>query len=587
MVGMVRLRGRGNGVGRDIGACLVRFGPFVADLEARELRKHGIRLKLQQQPFEVLAALLERPGQVVSRDELRKRLWPDGLFVDYDRGLNKAVNRLREMLGDLADRPVFIETLPQRGYRFIAAADRDEPGPERLETIAVLPLENLSPDPADEYFSDGMTDELIGELAQIASLHVISRTSVMRYKGTGRKTLPEIARELRADAVIEGTVTKAGGRVRITAQLIRGRDDRHLWSQRYERDLTDVFGLQADVARAVAREVRASLRPEETRRLGQSRRVAPGAFQAYLKGNFFLHQNIRGVVSAMEWFRRAMEMDPGFADAHAGLAQALIFAGIYEMRPFAASYREARVAAQQALELDDSNASAHNALADVKKGLDWDLEGALREQRYALELSPSHLLTRLWLAETLSRLELHEEALSESARAVSLDPVSAISHNNRSMLLWRARRYDEAIREAQVALELDPSHVNALWWQGLAHAGKLEFAQSLACLRRGYEMSGAPLFAGSLGYVYGLCGETEKALSALGELHSMAQSRYVSYVNFATVCAGLGDAGATFTWLEKAYEARDGRVQQLVQPYFDRFRTDPRYAELKRKTGLG
>jgi tetratricopeptide (TPR) repeat protein len=350
--------------------------------------------------------------------------------------------------------------------------------------------------------------------------------------------------------------------------------------------LTDVLSIQADIARAIALEIQASLRPEERTRLTQLRRVNPDAHQAYLQGNYFLHQNIRGITRSVEWFRRAIDLDSSYSDAYAGLAQALIFSGIYEFRPFSEAYSEARTTAAKALQLDESNAAALNALADIKKGLDWDLEGAEKEQRRALELSPSHLLTRLWHADTLSRMERHDEALSESARAVALDPVSAISHNNRAMLLWRARRYDEAIREAQVALDLEPGHVNALWWQGLAFAGKGDFQNSLATLQRGLETSHAPMFVGSLGFVHGLSGDSKKAHRALDELHNMAKTRYVSPANFATVYAGLGEAGAVFLWLEKAYEARDGRVQQLVWPIFDRFRNDPHYQNLKNRIGL-
>lgn len=605
----------------------------MVDLAAGEIRKGGIRLKLQQQPFAVLESLLDRPGEAITREELQKRLWPDEVFVDYDRGLNKAVNRLRDVLGDNVDSPRYVETLPQRGYRFVGTVERDEPTPEalvpvasapvpagpahqvrrrlhwalpllaavaavgaawiwqralspRLQSIAVLPLENLSSDPAQEFFSDGMTDELIGELAHIPSLHVISRTSVMGYKKATRAKLPAIARELGVDAIVEGTVTNTGGKVRITAQLIRARDDRHLWSQKYECELTDILRVQAEVARAIARQVNASLRPEGQSRFDQPRAVNPEAYQALLQGNYFLQQNIRGIPKSMEWFRQSLALDPEQVDAHAGLAQALIYAGIYEFRPFAEAYGEAREEARRALALDDRNVAAHNALADVKKGLEWDLAGAEREHRRALELNPSHLLTRLWLAETLSRMEHHEEALAESARAVSLDPVSALSHNNRAMLLWRARRYDEAIQEARKALELDPSHVNALWWQGLAHAGKREFAAAEECLRKGYQMSRAPVFLGSLGYVLGLAGEAEKARGALNELTVLGRTRFVSALNFATVHAGLADADETFGWLEKAAAARDGRVHQLVSPLFDRFRGDPRYADLKARIGL-
>ena len=535
------------------------FDDFTVDLQACEIRKHGVRLRLQQQPYQVLVALLERPGEAVTREELRQRLWPQDVFVDYDRGLNKAVNRLREVLGDNADTPRFVETLPQRGYRFVAPVETApsppaqisplpqssyEPAPaalpapsrrvfaslsvtlctlvglwffkfhsggaSQIQSIAVLPLESLSSDKAQEYFSDGMTDELIGELAHITSLRVTSRTSVMGYK-KGVKKVPQIARELNVDAVIEGTVSREGGKIRITAQLIRARDDRHLWSQKYESNLKDVIALQGEVARAIARQVHASLRPEEQTRLEQSKSINPAAYEAYLEGAYFLQQNIRGVPRSMELFRKSIELDATYAPAHAGLAQALIFAGIYEFQPFAKAYTEARAAAQRALNLDSNNAASHNAMADIMKGLDWDLEAAEREQRLALRLSPSHLLTRLWLSETLSRLERHDEALAESERALSLDPVSAISHNNRAMLLWRARRYDQAIKEAQTALDLDPSHFNALWWQGLAYAGKHDFTRAMECLRRGSQATKAPVLLASIGYVYGLANERASA----------------------------------------------------------------------------
>jgi serine/threonine-protein kinase len=456
---------------------------------------------------------------------------------------------------------------------------------ETLRSVAVLPLENVSGDPGEEYFSDGMTGELISELAHISSLHVISRTSVMRYKGGGRKRLPEIARELNVEAVVEGTVAKVGDKVRISAQLIRARDDRHLWSQKYERNLTDILALQGEVARAIAVEIRAALKPEEKSRWTRPREVNPEAYQAFLQGNYFLHQNIRGIAKSIDLFRRAIELDPTHADAHAGLAHALVYTGIYEIRPPAQAYTEARMAAQAALHLDAANAGAHNVLADVKKSFEWDLAGAEQEHHRALRLSPSHLLTRLWLADTLSRLERHDEALAESARAVSLEPVSALTHNNRSMLLYRARQYDESIEEARIALELDPSHVNALWWQGLAYAEKRDFTRALGSLEKGSEMSSkAPMFLASLGYTHARAAQPDKAYDAIRSLQ--ADKRYVSAVNIATVYAGLGDADRTFEWLEKACQARDGRVQQLVWPLFDDFRRDPRYMELKGRIGL-
>ena len=607
----------------------VRFGIFEVDLASGELRKQGFKIKLQEQPFQALVALIERPGDVLTREELQKRLWPGDTVVDFDRGLNKAINRLREALGDDADNPRFIETLPQRGYRFLAtvgttpaaeAPAAPETGPvprlmqrrsliaitggliaapliwvgyrrlgtpsRKIESIAVLPLENLSGDPAQEYFSDGMTDELIGEIARIGSLRVISRTSIMQYKGGARKSLPVIARELNVDAILEGTVVQSGKQVRITAQLIRAHDDRHLWSEKYQRDLTDILSLQSEVARAVAREIQIKLTPQQQTSLTRTRPVNPEAYQAFLRGNFFLYKAIPGVAKSIDFFTEAIKLDPSHAESYAGLAQALCYAGIFGFRPSAETYPAARVAALKALELDESNASAHNVLADVKKGYDWDLAGAVTEYRRALQLNPSHLLTRLWYAECLTRIGRYDEAIAESGRALALDPVSPLSINNRAMLFFRARRYDEAIRTSQQALELDSNLVNALWWQGLSYAGNREFPKSIGCLTKAIGMNDGPLFRGLLGHVYGRAGERAKAFGMLEELTIMSKHRYVSPVDFAVVYAGLGDADSTFHWLEKAYQARATRIHELPTMYFDSVRSDPRYSDLMRRVGL-
>ena len=612
---------------------LVRFGIFEVNLASGELRRHGVRIKLQEQPFQALVALIERPREVLTREELQKRLWPADTVVDFDRGLNKAINRVREALGDDADNPRFIETLPQRGYRFLAQvestlaesplsppAPETAPGPTgiahrterrgllavaaglalllaiaypflpspstRIESIAVLPLENLSGNPAQEYFSDGLTDELIGEIARIGSLRVISRTSIMRYKGGARKSLPEIARELNVDAILEGTVVQSGQRVRITAQLIRARDDRHLWSEKYERDLTDILALQGDVAGAIARQVQVKLTPREQTSLARTRPVNPAAYEAFLRGNFFLHHGIRGVAKSIEFFTEAIHIDPLQADAYAGLAQALCFAGIFGLRPSAETYPEARAAALKALELDPSNPGAHNALADVKQGYDWDLAGAEVEFKRARELNPSHLLTRMWYAECLTRMGRYDEAIAESDRAIALDPVSPASYTNRGMLFFRSRRYDEAILASQQALDLDPDFINALWWQGVSYAGKGDFPKSIACLTKAAGMNDGPLFRALLGHVYGRAGNRPKALRMLDELTTMSRLRLVSPVDFAVVYAGLGDADATFHWLEKAYQTRAVRITEMRSMYFDGVRSDARYAELMRRVGL-
>ena len=612
----------------------IRFGIFEVDLTSGELRKQGVRIRLQEQPFRALITLIEHPREVVTRDELRKRLWPGGIVVDFESGLNKAINRVREALGDDADNPRFIETLPQRGYRFLVQVETSAPaelplpapapaivpadvsrapGRRRLlaiagallsvpivavgyrllgsrqrpiGSIAVLPLENLSGNPAQEYFSDGLTDELIGEIARIGSLRVISRTSVMQYKGGARKSLPAIARELNVDAILEGTVVQSGKSVRITAQLIRAQDDRHIWSEKYERDVTDVLAVQSEVARAVAGQIQTRLTPAEQKYLTRTRRVNPEAFEAFLKGTIALQKGIPGLSKSIEFFQRAIQIDPSQAEFHAGLAEALCYVGIFGFRPSAETYPEARVAALKALALDESNAGAHNALADVKKGYDWDLAGAEVEYQRALRLNPSHLLTHLWYAESLTRMRRYDEALEESERALALDPVSPNSRGNRAMLLFRARRYDEAIRAGQQALDIDPTFINALWWQGLSYAGKGDFSKSVACLNRAIAMNDGPLFRSLLAHVYGRAGEKAKALAILQQIIAMSSQRYVSPVDFAVIYAGLGDADSAFRWLEKAYETRATRLGELASMYFDSLHSDPRYADLMRRTGL-
>ena len=594
-----------------------------------ELRKQGVRVKLQDQPFQALVALLERPGEVLSREELQKRLWPSDITVDFDRGLNKAIARVRDALGDDADNPRFIETLPSRGYRFlpqvgpapspvaeIAAAppgsptitDRRRlpwilgglalvllaitgvyrliPPSPRIDSIAVMPLENLSGNPQQEYFSDGMTDELIGEIAKITSLRVTSRTSVMRYKGGARKKLQEIARELNVDAILEGTVVQSGQRVRITAQLIRASDDRHLLSEQYERELIDILALQGEVARAIADSIKIKLTPGEQTSLTRTRRVSPEAYEAYLNGEYFLHKLSPGIARSIEYFKQAINLDSSQSEAYAGLAEALCYAGIFELRPSAETFPEARTAALRALELDPSSASAHNALGNVKQGYDWDLAGAEAEYRRALQLNSSHLLTRTWYAEYLTRAGRFEDAITESGHALELDPVSPLSHGNRAMVFFRSRRYNEAIQSSQKALDLDPTFVNALWWQGLSYAGKGDFPEAVASLTKAVGLNGGPLFRALLGHVYGRAGDRAKALGILDELTKMAKQKFVSPMDFAILHAGMGDANRTFEWLEKAYQSRDSRIHELRSMEFDSVWTDPRYADLMRRIGL-
>ena len=573
-------------------ATRLQFGTFELNTARYELLREGSRIRLERIPMDLLLLLLEHRGEVVSREQIVARLWGKDVFVDAGNKINAAIRKIRQALRDAPEAAAFVQTIVGKGYRFIATVtypDSDSETaiqPQLIRSIAVLPFENRSGDPSHEYFSDGMTDELTSEIARISSLRVISRTSTMRYKGTARKPLPEIARELNVDAVVEGTVAQEGQRVRINVQLIAAKEDRHLWSERYERDLMNIFTLQSEVARAVTGQIQIKLAPGESSSLARTRHTDPRASEAYLKGIFFLHKLLPGISRSIEFFSESLKVDPAYADTHARLAEALCYAGIFGLRPSNETHSEARMHALKALELDPSNAAAHNVLADIKKGLDWDLAGAELEYRRSIALNPSHFLRRLWFGECLARMGRFDEALLQSDHAVQLDPVSPLSYNNRGMLFFRARRYDEAIIASQQALDLEPSFVNALWWQGLSYAGKRDFANAIACLTKLTEMNDGPIFRASLAYVYGLAGDRAKAKFLLNEMTTFAMRRHISPVDFAIVHAGLNNADLAFEWLEKAYAARATRVHELTSLYFDNLSSDPRYVDLRIRVGL-
>src|SRR3989475_882004 len=330
------------------GRATIRFGVFEADFRAGELRKRGVKIKLQEQPLQILQMLLQHPGEVVARDELRQKIWPADTFVDFEQGLYNAVKRLRDALKDSAEKPRFIETLSRHGYRFIGTIDE---GVRKIQSLAVLPLDNLSRDPEQEYFAEGLTEALITTLAKIGELRVVSRTSAMLYKGV-RKPLREIARELEVDAIVEGTVLRAGRRVRITAQLIDAPKETHLWAESYERDLRDVLTLQAEVAQAIAREIRVKLTPVDEARLAKSHPVNPEAYEAYLKGRYYWNRRPATIAKAITCFEQAIAKDQIYAPAYAGLSDCLCSLGAWGLVSANEGCRKAKGLAQRALEID-------------------------------------------------------------------------------------------------------------------------------------------------------------------------------------------------------------------------------------------
>jgi len=617
---------------------VLHFGPFTADLDARSLYKHERRIKLQDQPFQVLALLLERPGELVTREELRKRLWAADTFVDFDHGLNIAINKVRETLGDSADEPQFIQTVPRRGYRFMAALQFDDapagagsalpaparprtarrvvyavltgtlvlaaalalvlirqrssshtaPEPRRIESIAVLPLKNLSGDPEQEYFADAITEAVITDLAQISALRVVSRTSIMRYKATN-KPLPEIGQELHVDAVVEGSVLRSGDRVRITAELVDAASDTHLWTRSYERDLRDVLVLQSEVARAIAAEIQVKITPQERTRLGTTRVVDPGAHEAYIKGRFYWNKRTEdGLKKGIEYFQQAIDLEPTYAEAYDGLADCWIGLAWYGYVPSTDAFARAKAAATEALELDSSMAEAQTSLAFVNANYDFDWKAAEDGYRRAIALNPNYANAHHWSATFLSAMGSHEQAIAESERARELDPLSPIIN---TWLGWRyhfARQYDQAIVQYRKALDLDPNFAPAHLVLGQTYEQKNMLKEAIAELAKGVSLSGGgAVYLASLAHAYGVAGRRSDALKLILKLERLAAGQHVSSYDMALAFVGVGEKDQAFSWLERAASEHAPRLMFLnVDPRFDSVRSDPRFRELVRRLGF-
>jgi TolB-like protein/DNA-binding winged helix-turn-helix (wHTH) protein/Flp pilus assembly protein TadD len=639
----------------------VRFGVFEVDLRAGELRKKGIKIRLQGQPFLLLITLLKQRGEVVTREEVRRLLWPEDTFVDFDHSLGTAINKLRDALGDSAANPRFIETLPRRGYRFITAVEEvdlnegvprvseapakapaptteprrevtqpapvdasevaDAGGRSRwpliwkmsgialllvslgafitwrlhsgivppvIRSLAVLPLANLSGDPSQDYFSDGMTDELITELGQISDLRVISRSSVMMYKVT-RKPLPQIARELNVDGVVEGTVLRAGDRVRITAQLIEASSDRHLWAQSYEGELRNTLALQNEVARAVADQIRIKLSSQEQIALKRVRNVNAEAYEAYLKGRFFWNKRTgEGLRKAVEYFNEAIDKDPNYAQAYSGLADSYALMGDWEygiLSPKEA-FPKARAAATKALVLDNSLGEAHTSLAFSLDLFDWDWDSAEREYTRALQLSPGYATAHQWYASHLAVLGRNEEAIVELKKAASLDPLSLIISADTADILLVAHRFDESIKESGKTIEMDPRFPVAHFQLGQAYAQKRNFERSIEEIQKAIGFSGGNItFTSNLAYIYAMSGEKKKAMDLLAGLMNPSGHGFSNASEIALVYVGLGDNDQAMIWLEKGFDQRFN-PSILRRPCFDPLRSDPRFQDLMRRIGL-
>jgi len=559
----------------------IRFGDFELE-PAGELCKHGAKVRLQEQPLLILRILLAQPGKTITREELRQKVWPSETFVDFDHGINNAIKRLREALEDTADAPRFIETLPRRGYRFIGKVARETP---TFRSLAVLPLDNLSCDPEQQYFADGLTETLIMTLAKIGQFRVVSRTSSMQYKEV-RRPLPEIARELEVDAIIEGTVLRVGAHVRITAQLIDSDNDTHLWAESYDGNMTDVLTLQAQVARAIAGAVQIKLTPQEQAHLEQTYSVAPDAYEAYLKGRFHWNKRSReGHVKAVQYFQQAIDKDPAYAMAYAGLADAASIMGLWGLVAPDEGCGKAKSLALQALDRDASLSEGHSSLAWARLHFDHDFTQAEKEFERAIELNPRYANTRHWFGMSLGMMGRYEEAYTELKQAIRLDPHWGIVHFGLAFVYWCGRQYDRAIEECHEALELDPNSPQALVWLGLCSVAKLEYEPAIAALKNAVELSQrAPVALACLGEAYAAAGSPEDALRLLDEL---TRQRHVTAYFVSRIYAALGKKKEAFKWLERAYQEHGEWIVLLkVDPRFESLRDDTHFKDLIRRVNV-
>jgi TolB-like protein len=580
----------------------VRFGTFEVDLAAGQVHKGRLRLGLREQSFQVLALLLERPGDVVTREQLRHHLWPADVFVDFENNLNTAVARLREALGDSADKPRFIETLPKHGYRFIAPVSQGEvpngETPAATTRLAVLPFLNLSGDPAQDYFSDALTDEIITELAGLApeALSVIARTTAFRYKGT-HKDIARIGHELGVEYVVEGGVRRVQDGVALNVQLVRASDQTHVFARRYQAELRHIFGIEGCVARdiaahvdnaCIAHAIRSTRAGDATVRHPPTRN--PGAYDEYLLGRAQM-----GLVtpdafaSARQHFEEAVSRDPGFALGYDGLAELFWYLGYFGFMSPKEAFSTGVLYAIRALEIDNSLGETHALLGVYHKQLAYDWREVEREMARALELSPTSPIVRERYAFNLLMPQArHEEAVAELELALTWDPqsVSLRSHLGAVLLLWR--RYDRAMEQSRRILELEPA---AYWGQALigsCYRDQGMFDNAIPAYRKAVELSGgASSMLGWFGLALALAGEAAETRLVLERLRERATHSYVPPTSFAWIHLGLGETDRAFAWLDRAVEDRDQFIMPIKSYWFlDPIRSDPRFAALLRTMRL-
>jgi len=627
---------------------LLKFGEdFEVDLRAYELRRSGVALKLEPTPFGILALLLERRGELVSRQQLVERLWGQGVFLDTDNSINGAIRKIRQVLSDEPEEPRFIQTITGKGYRFIAQVAEPTESLQRLRlvepptsekadgippstsqrksrpnlvfaaatvaivlalwlvpnfsrrfgaappirSIAVLPLDNLSGDPSQDYFADAMTDELITNLAKVGTLRVTSRTTVTLYRHTSKK-LPEIARELNVDGIVEGSLVRAGQKVRITAQLIRGREDQHLWAETYERDLGDALRLQSEVAEAIAEQVRAQLTPDLKVQFRSARPVDPQAYDAYLRGSYYLFNNqitVPGPLNqAKGYFEEAIRRDPNFSRAYSGLANAyiyLVFFGQGQISP-EEGYKLAKEANRKALELDPNNGEAYDVLGVLNWHADLDWNASDRAFSHSLALAPSYSCAHEDRAMFLAFMGRRAEALAEVEKSKQVDPSAT---GIELAVYFQLRDWERVVETGVREAASDPNEWTVHANLGAGYEGTGKLPEAIAEYQKAIELSNGNVDAiASLGHAYAVVGNRVEAEKILRELEQKVMKAQASPYLPATIYAGLGNKDRAFELLEEAYRDKSLDVAWILKPdpRTDNLRSDPRFQNLLRRVGL-
>lgn len=657
-----------------------RFSDFEVDLRSRELRKHGIRLKLQDQPFQVLALLLERSDELVTREELRQQLWAADTFVDFDTGLNSAIKKLRDVLGDSAEDPRYIETLPRRGYRFIGRVenggadstargtedpnaigavkggagqlrspvpDAEEkglasvtsaeeekkqlgtersrgagarigrragligasaaclfsalaywvwhrpsapaPSSSRRAILAVLPFDNLSHDAEQEFFSDGLTEEMAVQLGKLnpERLTVVAGSSVARYKGKS-VAANEIGKELNADYLLEGSVRRVADHVRITVQLIEARDQTDVWAESYDRDLKDILALQDSISRSVASQIHVALAGNKQAGEAEKSQLDPAAHEAYLKGRFYWNKRTaEAMQKALVYFEMATQTDSAYGAAYSGLADCSSGLAWHGFNTPREALPRARAAALKAIEIDPESSEGHASLGLVLyHGFDW--AGAEREFKRAVELDPGYANAHHWYGDYLSARGRHDEALLEAKQALQLDPLNLMIATWVGLRYYQAREYDQAIEQGKSTVDLDANFAAAHLVLGESYVQKGQHAQGLDELQRAASLSGgSPLYVAQLGVAYAAAGRRTEAFRVLGQLRRISRQHYVSPYGVAQIYAALNEKEQTLKWLQTAYDDHAVWMSYLaVDPVFDPFRADPRFQDLMRRLAL-